>query len=84
MKNILLILVVGVLISACSTTPYLDHHFGEASRQALSRQVISVDASHGPQKTDGQISNSVIDRYHKSYAVPPEPTNVFNIGVGSK
>jgi len=83
MKRILLTGLIAGLLAACSTTPYLDRHFGEASRQALSRQVINPEAKDGPQKTDGQTTNSVIDRYHKSYAVPPEPVNVFNIGVGT-
>ncbi|MDI1301019.1 MAG: hypothetical protein PSX71_03865 [bacterium] len=83
MKRIFLTCLAASLLAACSTTPYLDRHFGEASRQAMSRQIISSEAKNGPQKMDGQAANSVIDRYHKSYAVPPEPVNVFNIGVGA-
>lgn len=83
MKHIFFTCLVASQLAACSTTPYLDRHFGEASRQAMSRQVISPETRSGPQKMDGQAANSVIDRYHKSYAVPPEPVNVFNIGVGS-
>lgn len=83
MKNILLMCLLGGLLAGCSTTPYLDRHFGEAEKQAMSRQVINSEAKSGSQKMDGQAANSVIDRYHKSYAVPPEPVNVFNIGVGA-
>jgi ABC-type glycerol-3-phosphate transport system substrate-binding protein len=32
--------------------------------------------------TDGQAAKAAVDRYQKSFEVPPLPTNVFNIGVG--
>jgi uncharacterized lipoprotein len=83
MKRIALAAIILATLAACSTTPYYDRHFGEAAREAMSRQVIHPEPTSSPQTTEGQISNSVIDRYHKAYAIPPEPVNVYNIGVGA-
>ena len=33
--------------------------------------------------SEGVIGKSAIDRYHRSYELPPPPTNVYNIGVGT-
>jgi hypothetical protein len=32
---------------------------------------------------DGPAADATIDRYHKSYETPPQPVNVFTIGIGS-
>lgn len=77
------IIALSILLSGCNPAPRYHKHFGEAARSTFKSQIINAEPSNGPQQVDGQTSNSVIDRYHKSYATPPEPVNVFNIGVGS-
>lgn len=83
MKTTYTIAFAVVLISGCNTTPRYQAHFGEAARATLESQIVHDNPVGGPQQVDGQITNSVIDRYQKSYATPPQPVNVFNIGVGS-
>lgn len=83
MKRYCTLLVLGTALTGCSTTPYYDRHFGEAVQSSFSRQVVNEKGAVGTAATEGQILNSVVDRYHKSYAVPAQPVNVFNIGVGS-
>jgi hypothetical protein len=74
------------LIAGCAETPRVDEHFGEAVRAATAQQVVNPDASLNRDPVagiDGQAANSTIDRYHRSYQVPPPPVNVFTIGVGT-
>ena len=74
------------LIAGCAETPRVDEHFGEAVRAATAQQIVNPDASLNKDPVagiDGQAANSSIDRYHRSYQVPPPPVNVFTIGVGT-
>ncbi len=76
----------AALIAGCAETPRVDEHFGEAVRAATAQQIVNPDASLNKDPVagiDGQAANSTVDRYHKSFQVPPPPVNVFTIGVGS-
>ena len=77
----------ALLLAGCVTrAPVVDQHFGEAVNTAKAQQTINPDASLDQDPVaglDGQAANAVIDRYHKSYETPPQPVNVFTIGVGS-
>ena len=77
----------ALLLAGCvSRAPVVDQHFGEAVSTAKAQQTINPDASRDRDPVaglDGQAANAVVDRYHKSYETPPQPVNVFNIGVGS-
>jgi len=64
----------------------VDAQFGSAVKQAVTDQSVhpaSQTAVRPPALTDGQAAKSAVDRYQKSFDVPPLPTNVFNIGVGA-
>jgi hypothetical protein len=78
--------LAALLLTGCAArTPVLDQHFGEAVNQAKAQQTVNPDASRDRDPVaglDGQAANATIDRYHKSYETPPQPVNVFNIGVG--
>ena len=78
---------MSIALNGCANYPSaLDENFGSAVRQAISVQTANPDASQvvrPPAQTEAQSVKSSIDRYQKSFEVPPLPTNVFNIGVGS-
>jgi starvation-inducible outer membrane lipoprotein len=78
---------VALALSACSNFPSaVDDNFGASVRQMVQSQTVHPDAPYPnstPATTDGQATKAAVDRYQKSFEVPPLPTNVFNIGVGS-
>ncbi|MGB9128253.1 MAG: hypothetical protein WCB97_01255 [Thiobacillus sp.] len=79
-------LAAVLLLAGCVTrAPVVDQHFGEAVNMAKAQQTVNPDASRDQDPVaglDGQAANAVIDRYHKSYETPPQPVNVFTIGIG--
>jgi starvation-inducible outer membrane lipoprotein len=78
---------VALVLSACSNYPSpIDDNFGASVRQMVQSQTVYPDApttNSAPATTDGQATKAAVDRYQKSFEIPPLPTNVFNIGVGS-
>ena len=85
MTRFICISLVWVL-SACSNFPSaIDDNFGASVRQMVQTQTANPSAPLRTQSaapTDGQAAKAAVDRYQKSFEVPPLPTNVFNIGVG--
>jgi hypothetical protein len=79
-------LAAALLLAACVTrSPVVDQHFGEAVNTAKAQQTVNPDASGDRDPVaglDGQAADATIDRYHKSYETPPQPVNVFTIGIG--
>lgn len=77
---------IAALLAGCAArTPVLDRHFGEAVNTAKAQQTVNPDASRDPDPVaglDGPAADATIDRYHKSYETPPQPVNVFTIGIG--
>jgi hypothetical protein len=77
---------VALMFSACSNYPSpIDDKFGASVRQMVQSQTANPSAPRTDQSqaaTDGQATKAAVDRYQKSFEVPPLPTNVFNIGVG--
>lgn len=78
---------MALALSACSNYPSpIDDNFGASVRQMVQTQTANPSAPRSAQSaatTDGQAAKAAVDRYQKSFEVPPLPTNVFNIGVGS-
>jgi predicted Zn-dependent protease len=77
----------AVLLAACSTTttPDYDQRFGDAVRQARTRQTLNPTASANPDPVlglDGKAAQEGIHLYHESFKVPPPVVNVINIGGG--
>jgi hypothetical protein len=74
--------------AGCRSTPAFDRSFGDAARLAAVQQTRDPGASAS---NDGRVVDGIegraaresMDRYYKSYAEPPRPSNVFNIGVGT-
>lgn len=84
-KSISLALALVALSGCAERAPYFESKFGEAARMTRAQQIINPDASlnRDPVKgMDGKAADSTIDRYRKSFEVPPAPVNVFTIGVG--
>lgn len=77
---------VALMMSACSNYPSpIDDNFGGSVRHMVQTQTADPTAPRSGQSsatTDGQATKAAVDRYQKSFEVPPLPTNVFNIGVG--
>ena len=83
--------IAALLMSGCAETPIgggtlLDRTFGDAVRAARLQQTLNPNASQNfvaPAGLDGQAAKATIDRYERSFEMPPPPVNVFTIGVGS-
>ncbi len=86
MKTRILLFSV-ISLAACGTTPqHLDSQMGESVRIVKALQTMNPQASADLRPVtglDGKAADAIIDRYHRSFAAPPPPTNVFNIGVSS-
>jgi hypothetical protein len=81
----------ALVLSAC-TEPRIggntltDQTFGDAVRAAQAQQTLNPKASQNlmvPQGMDGHAAKSTVDRYEKSFELPPPPVNVYTIGVGT-
>lgn len=76
-------LLALVLLSACSTTPHYDRHFGEAVRQARLAMIIDPRAGEKNEPAagiDGVAAREAMIRYQDSFKAPPPVVNVINIG----
>jgi hypothetical protein len=76
-----------LLLTACSHYPSkVDDNFGKSVRSALIAQIADLKAPESftfESNTDGRSMKSAVDRYQRSFEIPPPATNVFNIGVGN-
>jgi hypothetical protein len=82
--TIALILASFVMLGCANKPTYLDQHFGEAVNSAKAQQIINPDASlalYPVGGVDGKAAGAAIDRYHRSFTLPPTSTNVFSIGI---
>lgn len=82
-----ILLFVAATLAACTTTPRnLDAQMGDSVRIVRAQQTLNPPASADSRPVtalDGNAADAIVDRYRKSFAAPPPPVNVFNIGVGS-
>ncbi|WP_048440731.1 hypothetical protein [Caenimonas sp. SL110] len=87
MRVFILLGAASVLAAGCAVpTTAVDANFGQALIGARAAQVVDPDAPSRARpalRSDGQAAKSAIDRYQKSFDVPPPPVNVLNIGIGS-
>lgn len=82
LKSALVLAVLG--LAACSTTPYLDDHIGDAAKAAVKMQTANPNAPTATGvKMDAQNAAEAVNRYNKAGKEPPQNTNVFTIGVGT-
>ena len=83
----LFLTVTSFTLSGCATDPYVvEPALGKTIRDAMAQQTLNPEAvrqSAVQTGTDGVIWKSAIDRYQKSFEVPPPPVNVMNIGLGN-
>jgi hypothetical protein len=80
--------LVAALAACASSTPALDGKFGMAIDAMHRTQVIDAEAGKKADAEthpgiDGVAAAGAMERYRASFKNPPEPVNVFNIGVGS-
>lgn len=81
--------VAGVLaavlaLSACSSTPYFDRHFGQSVRATLASQVIdpaAVRNTNPVSGVDGRAAKGAQDRYEKSVEAPQALKGIMGGGV---
>ena len=80
--------VVVLGVAACAqTSPVFDARFGQTTRALLAAQVRDPNpARTHPDRDadtlDGPVARETMLRYQQSFAKPPAPGPVFNIGVG--
>lgn len=76
--------LLASLLTACSSTPYLDSRFGEAVNMAKAQQTINPDASQNMDPVtgiDGVAAKDSMDRYHESFKTPPSTAGILTIDV---
>lgn len=91
MKNtriLLAIVIAPTVLVGCSTTPAFNRHFGESAQLIVAQQTSDPEASvrndgRAVDGVEGRAASKTMDRYYKSFAEPPKPANVFNIGLGT-
>ena len=74
-----------LLLTGCANSPSLTStQFGEALKQSMQLQTVEVTHDKaGWATTDGLAAKAAVDRYQKSFELPPPASNVFTIGVGT-
>lgn len=76
--------LLASLLTACSSTPYLDSRFGEAVNMAKAQQTINPEASQDMDPVtgiDGKAAKEGMDRYHESFQKPPSTAGILTIDV---
>lgn len=75
------------LLAGCAEQPTaVDRQFGQSIRRVQTEQSIhphDVPPAYPPLVSDAVSGKSAIERYYKSFDLPPTPGNVLNIGVGT-
>lgn len=79
---------IAALIGGCATTPGLDAGHGKSLEALKASQTREPAAAlqHDNQAmdvVDGPAASNAIDRYHRSFATPPTPMNIINIGTSA-
>jgi hypothetical protein len=81
-------LAAAALVTGCAAyyPSAVDERFGAALMAARASQVADPAAAARARAVptlDGMAADSAVERYQKSFDLPPPPTNVFNIGIGT-
>jgi hypothetical protein len=76
------------LAGCVSSSPNFDAGFGDTVRAARALQTRHPDATMANRDRpvdgiEGRAAREAMNRYYQSFAEPPVPGNVFNIGIGS-
>lgn len=83
----LLIYSMLYLLSSCTATPTkVDQHFGESTRNMMSKQMVDPKAGSQPSRVtamDGRSAKEVIFNYYQSYYKPTITPNAQNFNVGN-
>lgn len=75
-------------LAACApTSPIFDQEFGRSVPQLRAQQTQDPNATLANRDRpvdglDGRSARESMERYYQSFVEPPQPTNVFTIGVG--
>ena len=74
-----------LLLNACANSPSLiNTQFGDALKQSIQMQIVEETRDKSARvTTDGLAAKAAVDRYQKSFELPPPSSNVFTIGVGT-
>ncbi|EEG09808.1 hypothetical protein [Pseudogulbenkiania ferrooxidans] len=76
--------VLAVLLTGCSSTPYLDSHFGESVDMIKAQQTINPQASQNMDPVagiDGKAGQEAMGRYYDSFKTPPSTKDILTIDV---
>jgi hypothetical protein len=81
-----LLAAVSLLAGCASTTPALDAGFGESLMTIKARQTRDPAAalrqdSGAVDVIEGRTASNTMERYYQSFALPPAPMNIINIGA---
>lgn len=86
-RSAVAVLALAGLAGCAPTTPRTDMHFGEslATLQAQQTRDPGAPLANQDRPVDGfeaRTAALAVDRYYESFAKPPAPVNIINIGVG--
>jgi hypothetical protein len=84
MKKMFIIPVSLLLLAGCSSTPYLDKEFGNATRESLEMQIANKDYRHAaktPEGMSGVVAEEVMEVYTDDFGKAPEEVDVFQLGI---
>lgn len=85
MNKITLLMLAGLVQACANVTPNYDAKFGDAVREARSRQVLNPQAGSAADDAsgiDGKAARETILLYQGTFKEPPAVVNVINIGGG--
>jgi hypothetical protein len=77
---------IGLVLGCAEQPTAVDRDFGHSLRRIQLEQSIhphDTPPAYPPLVSDAVSGKAAIERYYKSYEMPPPPGNVFNIGVGT-
>ncbi|MCB1916436.1 MAG: hypothetical protein KDG52_12065 [Rhodocyclaceae bacterium] len=88
-KRLLVCALLPALGACTSTTDRLDARFGQSMTALQAQQTADPAAPLRNQDRmvlgfEARAAAVAVDRYYSSFAKPPKPVNIFNIGFGSR
>ncbi|HKK00736.1 MAG TPA: hypothetical protein VJ955_01095 [Desulfuromonadales bacterium] len=89
MKRLALVVLVAavLLLAGCASFQdayYTDHEFGKASQQTWTNEVVYPEGRNvkkTPAGLEGITAEQIMNVHTQTFAVPPQKSNVMNMGI---
>ena len=87
MKILFMFLTSGLILVGCAAeTPYIDHEFGTATRNAFDRQIVHQDYRYADKQVEGLPgihSEKVMQTYHNTFSESFTQENIDITATGN-